>query len=50
MREGEPVFGSVVECQRSQIDFTLPWPAERPTNDYDHARRVHLLASVDTTV
>jgi hypothetical protein len=24
----------------------LPWPAERPANDYDHARRVYLSASV----
>jgi hypothetical protein len=27
-------------------DFTLPWPAERPANDYDDARRVYLTASV----
>jgi len=25
----------------------LPWPAERPANNYDHAPRVYLSASVD---
>jgi hypothetical protein len=28
-------------------EFGLPWPAERPANNYHHARRIYPAASVD---